>query len=418
MAFDWLRAGRGAPLEEKASAVGGFGTGQGAGAGGTTIGFGHVMAFQGPGRAVWSPTDTATLAQNGYGGNVVGFRAVRMVSEAAAAIPLVLTEDGARMASHPLLTLLERPNPGANGRGLMEAVFGHLILSGNAYLEGVPSELGEYPVELHVLRPDRMQVVPGPDGWPAAYDYRVGRQVHRFEQAEEWHSVLHLKAFHPLDDHYGMSPMAPASASLDVHNAASKWAKALLDNAARPSGAIVFGAKDGSSLSEEQFRRLRHELEDNHQGVRNAGRPMLLEGGLDWKPMSHSPKDMDFLETKHAAAREIALAVGVPPMLLGLPGDNTYSNYQEANRAFYRLTVLPLVRKVAAGIAGWLGRNAGAEITLEPDLDQVPALADEREALWRRVGDADFLSDEEKRLLLGLGPRETVMVTDVEQGDG
>jgi HK97 family phage portal protein len=76
-------------------------------------------------------------------------------------------------------------------------------------------------------------------------------------------------------------------------------------------------------LSEAQFGRLKSELEVTYSGSRNAGRPLLLEFGLDWKAMSLSPKDMDFLQAKHAAAREIALAFGVPPMLLGIPGDNT-----------------------------------------------------------------------------------------------
>ncbi|MEO0426509.1 MAG: phage portal protein [Pseudomonadota bacterium] len=400
MALDWLRAGRRAPDEVKASAVGKLTRSAEVGWGGS------AMAFQGLGQVVWSPRDGQSLAENAYGGNVIAFRAVRLVSEAAGAIPLLCCEAGARQASHPLLTLLERPNPGQDGRTLMEALVGHLLISGNAYLEGVPSALGEFPVELHVLRPDRMHVVPGPDGWPAGYDYRVGDRRHRFDNTGDWRPVLHVRGFHPLDDHYGMSPLAAASASVDVHNAASRWAKALLDNAARPSGAIVFGAKDGAAMGEEQFRRLKEELDENHQGARNAGRPMLLEGGLDWKPMSHSPKEMDFLETKHAAAREIALAVGVPPMLLGLPGDNTYSNYQEAHRAFFRLTVLPVLRKISAAMAGWLSVNSGLEISLEPDLDRVPALAEERDALWQRVGDADFLTAAEKRALLGLAPAE------------
>jgi HK97 family phage portal protein len=94
-------------------------------------------------------------------------------------------------------------------------------------------------------------------------------------------------------------------------------------------------------------------MESHHQGARNAGRPMLLEGGLDWKPMGFSPSDMEFQKTKEAAAREIAIAFGIPPMLLGIPGDATYANYQEANRAFYRLTVLPLAQKVLADLARW-----------------------------------------------------------------
>jgi HK97 family phage portal protein len=377
------------PGEEKASAVG------------------PLLAFHGTGRAVWSPRDYQSLTRLGYEQNVIGFRAVRMVAEAAAAIPLVLAEDGARMSEHPVLRLLDRPNPGQGGRSFLETVYGHLQLSGNAYVEGAAHGPDGLPRELHCLRPDRMSVVPGPDGWPMAYEYAVGRQKHRFDMTGELDPILHLKSFHPLNDHYGLSPLEAAAASIDVHNAAARWSKALLDNAARPSGAIVFQGRDGGGqLSEEQYQRLAREIEENHAGARNAGRPMLLEGGLDWKPMGYSPQEMDFLETKQAAAREIALAFGVPPMLLGLPGDNTYSNYQEANRAFYRQTVLPLVRKTVGALAMWLGHGAGTALTLEPDQDAIPALAPEREALWRRVAQASFLSDDEKRALLGIGPRE------------
>ena len=111
---------------------------------------------------------------------------------------------------------------------------------------------------------------------------------------------------------------------------------------------------------------------------------------------------MDFIEAKAAAAREIALALGVPPMVLGLPGDNTYSNYQEANRAFFRLTVLPLATRVTAALSQWLSGFTGEQIELRPDLDQVPALAGERDQLWARVGAAEFLTPSEKRMLLGL----------------
>jgi HK97 family phage portal protein len=215
--------------------------------------------------------------------------------------------------------------------------------------------------------------------------------------------VCHVKSFHPQDDHYGLSALQAAATALDVHNAASRWSKALLDNAARPSGAIVYKGADGyGHLAPEQFDRLRDEMESQHQGARNAGRPMLLEGGLDWKPMGFSPSDMEFQKTKDAAAREIAMAFGIPPMLLGIPGDATYANYQEANRAFYRLTVLPVLQKVTAALGAWLADHSGEAVRLSPDLDQIPALSAEREAQWRRIGQADFLSDDEKRRLLGL----------------
>ena len=228
-------------------------------------------------------------------------------------------------------------------------------MSGDGYVEAAGVGAGGGPRELYVLRPDRMKVVPGTDGWPVAYEYAVGASKHVFDMRADRVPVLHVKAFHPQDDHYGLSPLNAAAAAVDVHNAASTWSKALLDNAARPSGAIVYKGADGvGQLGSDQYARLVEELETHHQGARNAGRPMLLEGGLDWKPMGFSPSDMEFHRTKEGAARDVALAFGVPPMLLGLPGDNTYANYSEAHRAFYRLTVLPLVAKVMAAVSGWL----------------------------------------------------------------
>ena len=179
----------------------------------------------------------------------------------------------------------------------------------------------------------------------------------------------------------------------------------MLDNAARPSGAIVYKGVDGQGvLSPEQYDRLVGEIEMNHQGARNAGRPMLLEGGLRWQALSLTPADMDFAGTRGAAAREIALAFGVPPMLLGIRGDATYANYQEANRAFFRLTVLPLATRVSASVAWWLSEHLGAEVELRPDPDRIPALAEERDQQWKRVGEALFLTDAEKRAMLGLPP--------------
>jgi HK97 family phage portal protein len=195
--------------------------------------------------------------------------------------------------------------------------------------------------------------------------------------------------------------MEAAAVALDIHNAAGAWNKALLDNAARPSGALVFAGTTG--LSEAQFERLKGELEASYQGAANAGRPLLLDGGLDWKPLALSPKEMDFVEAKAGAAREIALAFGVPPLLLGLPGDNTHANYAEANRAFYRQTVVPLVRRTSEAVAQWLGPAYGGGLRLEPDLDAIEALAPERESLWRRVTAADFLSADEKREAVGYG---------------
>ncbi|QPM89930.1 phage portal protein [Pseudooceanicola algae] len=366
---------------------------------------GKLVAMQAAGgRVAWTPRDAVSLTRNGFAGNPVGFRAVKMIAEACAALPLVLNDRARRYDEHPVISLLKSPNQAQGRAEMFEALYGQLLLTGNAYLEAVAIETG-IPFELHVLRSDRMSLVPGADGWPVAFDYTVNGRKHRFDVSGERPPICHLKSFHPQDDHYGLSPMQAAATALDVHNSATRWSKALLDNAARPSGAIVYNGMGGDgAMTTDQYDRLVSEMEMHHQGARNAGRPMLLEGGLDWKPMGFSPSDMEFQKTKEAAAREIALAFGVPPMLLGIQGDAIYANYQEAHRAFYRLTVLPLATRVSAAVCEWLERYIGEDLTLSPDLDQVPALAPERDAQWKRVSEADFLSPAEKRAMLGLPP--------------
>lgn len=357
-----------------------------------------LMTVTSLGDATWSRRSFAALAQEGFVKNPVVNRCVRLIAESATRIPLAAEEGGRRLAEHPALTLLGAPNPRQSGSELLEAVYAYLQTAGNAYLEGV-SVAGELK-GMFVLRPDRMRVVAGSDGWPVAYDYATGGRTRRLRlDTEPAAQVLHLALFHPLDDHYGLSPLEAAAQSLDVHNAASKWNKALLDNAARPSGALVY--KTGN-LTEDQFTRLKAEMEHGYAGALNSGRPMLLDGGLDWKPLSLTPQEMDFIELKNVAAREIALAFGVPPMLLGIPGDNTYANLAEANRAFWRGTVVPLARRVADDLSFWLARAFGGALKLVPDLDQVEALAEDRAALWARVGAAEFLTDAEKRRLCGV----------------
>ena len=362
---------------------------------------GPLWAYQPLGRAAWPSREGEAYAREGYGANAVAYRCVRLVSEAAASAPLRVSPE-----DHPLARLLAQPNPEQTRLELIEAFFGHLQVSGNAYLEAAGFEDGP-PQELYVLRPDRMRVVPGPRGWPIAWEHRAGPEVRRYERDPFTGRapILHLKLFNPLDDWYGQAPLQAAAFAVDIHNAGGAWNKALIDNAARPSGALIYGGAE--RLTEEQFQRLKSELESAHAGAANAGRPLLLEGGLDWKPMSLTPADMDFIEARHAAAREIALAFGVPPMLLGIPGDNTYANYKEANLALLRQTALPLALKTAAALEAWLGEawpDAGpAKLSL--DLDATPGLAAERDALWARLEAASFLGEEEKRRLAGLEAR-------------
>ena len=339
--------------------------------------------------------------RDGYLRNAVVYRCVRMVAEAAASVPFVARHDGASV-------LLGRPMPEESCADVFTKIYMHLQISGNAYLEALSLAPEEAPRGLQVLRPERMKAQLDDRGWVNGWAYMAGQKVRQIGRAETgWLPVLHMKLFHPGDDIYGFSPLAAARQALDLHNAGADWAKALIDNFAKPSGALVYG-RDGARLTDEQFDRLKLELETAHAGAENAGRPLLLEGGLDWKPMSLSPAEMDFREARNGAAREIALALGVPPQLLGIPGDNTYANYKEANLAFWRMTIVPLVQRTAAALGVWLSEAYEEAVEVGCNLDAVPALSEEREALWARLDAASFLTDAEKREMAGLPPIDEV----------
>ena len=334
------------------------------------------------------PRGYEAQVRDAYLGNAVAQRSVRMVADACGSVVVLAAEQG-HAAERIVMPVLE-------------TVAAQLLLHGNAYLlagigaDGVPDAL--YP-----LRPERVGVEADAGGWPVAYRYQAGAVVTRYPVAGDGGGggVIHLKALHPLDDHYGLGALGAAAGPVAIHNAATRWNKALLDNAARPSGALVYDpGEPGAVLAREQYDRLKAEMEASFAGSANAGRPMLLEGGLKWQAMSLTPADMDFVGLKAAAAREIALAFGVPPLLLGLPGDNSYANFAEASRALWRLTVLPMTGRVLDGVSAGLGPWWPA-LGLVADLDAVPALATDRALLWGQVAGAEFLTRAEKREMLG-----------------
>ena len=359
-----------------------------------------LVALSGLAEADWSATTPQRLIEAGFRQNPVSYRCIRMISETAASVPVRLGCELCEADHRRVTDLIERPQAGQTGQSLMEAIYGDLQVSGNAFLELV----GGRDDLAGLQRVPVAAVEPLKDGSGFVIRTRNGRRVIRADSSG-WSPLLHLRALDPGGRVLAMSPLSAASRAVEIHNSGSNWAKALIDNAARPSGALIYG-KDGSHLTPDQFSRLKEQLTDAHAGAGNAGRPMLLEGGLDWKPMGLTPTDMDFIEARRESAREIALAFGVPPMLLGIPGDNTYANYREANLAFWRMTILPLVQRTVRALEDWFSGVTTEPVKLKADLDAVSALGPEREALWKRLSAADFLSVDEKRSIAGFSTME------------
>lgn len=364
-----------------------------------------------PGQPVWMQRDYHQFSHEAYAKNVIAYRAISMVASAAASVPMILYYKGRsakrELTSHPLLSLLGRPNPTMSNTDFFSALYHHRMISGNAYIHAVAPS-GQPAKELYLLRPDRVTVIAGKNAIPAAYRYHVDDKQVDFpvDRISGRSRILHIKNFHPTSDWYGLSPIEAAAYSIDQHNQSSQWNQSLMQNGARPSGALVVRGENGAGvLSEDQYTRMKSQIDEQFAGAANAGRPLLLEGGLEWKEMSLSPRDMDFIACKHASARDIALAFGVPPQLLGIPGDSTYNNMQEARVSLWEQTVLPLVHATCDALNHWLAPTFGENLELVANTDEVLPLAIRNQAIWDRVEKASFLTDDEKRAAVGYGPK-------------
>lgn len=354
-----------------------------------------------PGQAVATPRRYDALAAEGYRDNVIAYRAINLLARAISSVPFRLYRGDARIDEHALLSLLARPNPRVSGENFFYNLVGYYLIAGNAYALSVGPD-GGAPKELWLMRPDSMAVLAGEDGLPKGFEQTVGGKKQRFGAT----SVLHWKSFNPLSDWYGLAPLEAAAMAVDSFNEGTRWNLALIQNGGTPSG-VLYQEGAEAPLTDAQFKSLKEQVEARHTGPENAGRPLLLEGGLKWQDMGMSPKDMDWTAAKNMTAREIAMAFGVPPQMLGVPDAQTYSNYAEARASLWEDTVIPLCLDIAQELTNWLvpkfGHEGARGLKLVPDFDEVPALAEKRARRFDRIANASFLTDPEKRKILGFG---------------
>ena len=365
---------------------------------------GTLMAQFRLGKPEWTPKNYNTLVREGYTRNGIAYRCIRDIAVNIANAPFLLYQNEREITNHPALSLLQHPNPAEAQGFFWENVVTSLLTSGNAYIEIIGDEV---PSELWLLRSDRMQVIVGEHGVPSGYQYTVGGQTKCWgtDPLTGSGAIVHIKMPNPINDWYGMGPLEVARDAIDQYNSACEWNQALLQNGCRPSGILTVNTDKNlsGSLSADQFNRLKEQFEESYTGAASAGRPLLLEGGLQWSDMMISPRDMDFLNMKHSAARDIALAFGYPPMLLGIPGDNTYSNQKEARLALWEQTILPLLTYLLSNVEQHIVHLFDSSLSLHFDEDKISALSPRREDLWSRINSADFLSQDEKRQAVGYG---------------
>lgn len=348
----------------------------------------------------WGDRGFVHCVTQGYQKNAIAFRCINIIAQSLSAVRLELHGPEGKIYDHPLLDTLKTPNAYHNYASFIEACMKFLYISGNVFIQATRHGIKDV-IALHVLRPDRMKVLTDGHGALCGYAYHVGgqREVFEVDPHTGRSAILHIKLFNPLDEHWGMSPILAAQSMIELQNVIADHNLALLKNAGCPSGALIL---KGEHLQPQE----RAELQDSLRQLqgRGYGQTILLDGNFEWQSMGISPKDMDFAQGRSWAAREIAQVFGIPPMCVGLLGDSTYANYQEARLHLWEDTLLPALDGFVGHLNHWLTPLFGSDLHLSYNKDQIHALISRREKLSEHVGQMAVLTINEKREMLGYGP--------------
>lgn len=344
------------------------------------------------------PTKRRQYVEEGYQLNVIVYRCVVEICRALSDFTLEAKQGDNVLDTHPVLDLLKRPNPAQGWDAFIQQAFADFILQGELAIS-TPNE-GQ-PAELWVTNPMHLIVQPGPAGLPRAYEFDKDGFKRRFPvQPDGTSDLFFMKKYNPLDYWRGQSPMMVAALVADTHNAGVKWNYKLLKNSARPSGLIKF---EGTPVG-ETIARLREFFKEKLQGENNAGEIPMLTGGAEWVPMDNNPRDMDFMNTQKEMAKLIASAFGVPLPLIDNDA-STFNNMETAKERFYTDTVIPLFNEFLSAFGAWIMPRFGTpDVTLQIDLDQVPALEASRQRRFDRMVravQAGILTVDEARVAIG-----------------
>ena len=365
-----------------------------------------ATVITGSGQPAYPERNYENYAKEAFLKNVIGFRCIDLIAKSVASVPWKVYEEKSNgeadeVFSDPLYDLLYRPNPDMGWTNFMYSLTAYLPLSGNTFVRKIGPTTGPNrgtPKELYTLQPNNIVIETNDSGQKIGYTYNKGT---RFEQTFPIDpitgecEVRQIKLFNPLSEIWGTSITEPAAREIDTSNAGADWNKNLLDNQARPG--MVLSSEN--PLTDQQFDRLAQQIRDEREGAANSGKSLILEGKMKADQYGFSPAEMDFIEGSREMSRRIAMAYGVQPQMLGIKGDSTYSNYEQARQAFWEETVTFYLTLIRDEFNHWLLR--GSNKYLDYDLDNMPAFELKRASLWERARAADFITINEKRAMVG-----------------
>ncbi|MNJ30162.1 Phage portal protein [compost metagenome] len=270
---------------------------------------------------------------------LVVFNCVRVLAESIGMLPCRLFKQTGRVklpaTSHRLYPLLSMaPNGYMTAQEFWEMLVACLCLRGNFYAYKVEA-LGNV-VELLPLNPDIVQPKLN-DDWSVEYKVNFKTGPKTLTQKEIWHVRLFT-----LDGLNGLNPIAYARQALGLGQAMDAHAAKLFTNGAVTSGVL----RTEQQLTDEAFGRLKTEFQGEHMGVANAYKPMILEMGLDWKPISLNAQDTQFIESKRLTEAQICGLYRVPPHLVASMEKMTLNNIEHMGMSFVNYSLVPIMTRI------------------------------------------------------------------------
>lgn len=336
----------------------------------------------GVGAAIWTGRDYKSFVKEGYKGLWIVYRCVRATAENIKQAKIIATrvrKDGSEEVidlngnkpENQLAQLLRRPNSFMTMADFLEAWTIYLELSGNTYVEKVRKGAGNSAggvLEMWALRPDFMNVIPGREDIVSGYTFKVpGVDPIPYRPDE----ICHWKYIDPENEHVGVSPIESARRIIDNSNAAISWNVRQLQNSAVPSGAFVF--PPDIELGPEQIREAQEAITTfTRNGLYGT---LILHGGMDWKDMSVSPKDMQFIQMLDANNIAFCAIFGTPPEVIGVVSPK-YENYKIARLRFWEEKIIPLLDFFVARMNVEIAPLYGEDIRIRYDVSHVPAMRD------------------------------------------
>lgn len=303
---------------------------------------GRIINYQSA-KLNWSAMNFSAAADR-YMTNPAVFQCVNIVASNMAVVPIKIFNKSREIkaSDHDLTQeLMNKPNPYQNKVAFFESIAASMMIFGEAFVEIVRDGDGN-AIELNPISPSNINTVLNKNFALHKYEYHsenVSRVI-------DLNNMCHFKNYNPIG-HRGISPMQSIMKIIDIYEAAIRHNYRLLENSARPSGALI----SDEVLSREEKEQLRNDISDIYEGPENAGRIMLLEGKrFKWQEMALSAKDFDYTKAISMACSIIALALGVPtPLLSGITSNQaTYSNYKEAKMSLFVNTIIPMMKKIVS----------------------------------------------------------------------